>query len=117
MIIIITAGILGILSAIAFDLYVPHFLSTYVAIVILSAADSVLGAYKSLLRDRFDSLTFVSGFFGNSLLAALMVFLGKKIGLDLYYAVVVAFTIRIFNNFSFIRRFCLKKISKKLKKC
>lgn len=117
MIIIAVAAILGVLAAIAFDLYIPPVLSTYAAVIIISAVDSFMGGYKSLLRDRFDVLVFVTGFFGNSILAALMVFFGKKLDLDLYYAVIVVFTIRIFSNFSFVRRYYLKKLSQKLKKC
>ena len=117
MIIILFALVLGVLSAIAFDLYLPPALSTYAAVVIISAVDSLLGAYKALLRDKYSALVFVTGFFGNSLLAALMVFFGKKIDLDLYYAIVIVFTMRLFNNISFIRRYYLKKICKKLKKC
>ncbi len=117
MIIIIAAVILGICSAIAFDLYIPPSLSTYAAIVIIAVIDSLMEAYKSLLRDKFSALVFVTGFFGNSILAALMVFFGKKIDLDLYYAVIIVFTMRIFSNFSFIRRYYLKKIKKKLRKC
>lgn len=117
MIIILTAAFLGILAAIAFDLYIPPALSTYAAIIIIAAIDSVMGAYKSLLRDKFRIGVFITGFFGNSLLAALMVFFGKKIDLDLYYAVTIVFTMRIFSNFSFVRRYYLRKLSKKLKKC
>lgn len=117
MIIILLAIILGILSAIAFDLYIPQSLSTYAAVVIIAAIDALMSAYKALLRDKFAVLVFVTGFFGNSVLAALMVFFGKKIGLDLYYAVIIVFTMRIFSDFSFIRRYYLKKLGKKLKKC
>jgi len=117
MIIIITASIIGILAAIAFDLYIPPSMSTYAAIVIIASIDSILGAYKSLLRDKFSTIVFVTGLFGNSFLAALMVFFGKKLDLDLYYAVIIVFTMRIFSNFSFIRRYYLRKLSKKLKKC
>ncbi len=117
MIIILTGAILGILCAIAFDLYIPPALSSYAAIVIIAALDAVFGAYKSLLSDRFDTIIFISGFIGNSLLAALMVFLGRKIDLDLYIPVIVVFTMRIFNDFAFVRRFYLKKLKKKLKKC
>ena len=117
MIIIIVAAILGIAAAIAFDLYIPAALSTYAAVVIISAADTVLGAYKALLKDEFSVIVFLSGFFGNSILASLMVFFGSKVGLDLYYAVIIVFTMRIFANFSFIKRYYIDKIRKKLKKC
>ena len=117
MVMIIISVILGAALAIAFDVYVPAYLISYAGIVIISALDSLMGAYKSLLRDKFDAWVFMTGFFGNSLIAAFMVFVSKKIDLDIYYAVVVVFTIRIFNNFSFIRRYYLKKIRQKLKKC
>lgn len=117
MIIILIGAVLGVLCAIAFDLYIPPVLISYAAIIIISAIDSVMGAFKSLLRDKFSLSVFVTGFFGNSILAAVMVFLGKKIDLDLYYAVIIVFTMRIFSNFSFVRRYYLKKITQKLKKC
>ena len=117
MIIVIAAGILGVIAATAFDIYIPQEMSLYAAIVIIASIDSVMGAFKSILRNKFSSGVFVTGFFGNSLLAALLVFFSKKIDLDLYYAVIVVFTMRIFSNFSFIRRIFLKKWSEKLKKC
>ena len=117
MIIIALGIILGVISAIAFELYIPAVLTSYAAVIIKAAIDALMSAYKELLKDKFAVLVFVTGFFGNSVLAALMVFFGKKIGLDLYYAVVIAFTMRIFSNFSFIKRYYIKKISKKLKKC
>ena len=117
MIIIVVSAILGVCCAIAFDLYIPQSFSTYAAILIIAAFDSVMGAYKSLLADKFSAAAFLSGFFGNSLLAALMAFFGKKIDLDLYIPIVFVFTMRIFNNFAFIRRYYLKKLKKKLKKC
>ena len=117
MIIIIVCAILGVFCAIAFDLYIPQVLSIYAAIFIISAIDSVMGACKALLGDRFDTATFLSGFFGNTFLAILMMFLGKKIDLDLYIPIVFVFSLRIFSNFSYLRRYYLRKAKKKLKKC
>ena len=117
MIIIIACSILGIFCAMAFDLYIPQTLSIYAAIVILSAIDSVMGACKAFVAERFDSLTFLSGFLGNSILAALFLFFGKKIDLDLYMPIVFVFSLRIFSNFGYLRRYFLKKMKKKLKKC
>ena len=101
----------------AIDVYIPPALTSYVAVIIISCVDSILGAYKSHLRGKFSICVFVTGFFGNSVLAALMFFVGKKIGLDLYYAVVIVFIMRIFSHFSFVRRSFITKIKQKLKKC
>ena len=49
MIMIVISAILGVLCAIAFDLYIPAAMSTYAAVLIIAAFDSVMGAYKSLL--------------------------------------------------------------------
>lgn len=117
MIIILLFSLLGILCAIGFDLYASLEFSAYLSVLIIAAIDSVMGAYKSFLNGEWDIVIFGTGFFGNSILSALMVFLGRKIGLDLYYAVIIVFTYRIFTNFSFIRRQWIKKIDKKLKKC
>ncbi len=117
MIIILLSALVGVLCAIAFDLYASLEFSAYLSVLIIAAIDSVMGAYKSFLSDEWDVLVFGTGFFGNSILSALMVFLGHKIGLDLYYAVIIVFTYRIFTNFSFVRREWIKKIDKKLKKC
>lgn len=117
MIFVFAAALLGVVCAVMFDLYIPAFLSTYAAIVIIAAFDSVMGAYKALISEKFDTWVFISGFFLNSALAALMVMVGKRLDMDLYIALLVVFTYRIFTNFSYIRRFYLKKIKQKLKKC
>lgn len=117
MLFIIVAALLGAVCAVLFDLYIPAFLSTYAAIVIIAAFDSVTGAYKALISEKFDSWVFISGFVLNSVLAALMVMVGKRLDLDLYLAMLVVFTYRIFMNFSYIRRYYIKKIKQKLKKC
>ena len=46
---------------------------------------------------------FVSGLICNAFLAVIIIFLGEKIGIDLYLAVVVVFGTRIFSNFAAIR--------------
>jgi small basic protein len=56
---------------------------------------------------------FLSGFFGNALLAALLAYIGDKLGIPLYLAAVFAFGNRLFLNFAIIRRFLLNKFSKK----
>lgn len=117
MLFIFAAALLGVVCAVVFDLYIPAFLSTYAAMVIIAAFDSLIGAYKALISEKFDAWIFISGFFLNSVLAALMVMVGKRLDLDLYLALLVVFTYRIITNFSSIRRYYLKKIKQKLKKC
>ena len=52
---------------------------------------------------------FISGFFGNALLAAALAYLGDKLGIPIYIAAVIVFGGRIFDNFGSIRRILLEK--------
>jgi small basic protein len=52
---------------------------------------------------------FFSGFLINSLVAALLGYLGDQLGIDLYLAAVVVFGSRMYQNIAIIRRVLLKK--------
>jgi len=66
----------------------------------------VFGALRSVLQGVFDDRVFVVSFLGNVLLAAVIVFLGDKLGVgaQLSTGVVVVFGVRIFSNAAAIRR-------------
>lgn len=100
--------IIGVLSPFVF----PASYSTYVAIGILACADSVLGGVRSNIFKQFNLSVFVSGFFGNAILAMLMVFLGQQLNIQLSIAAVVVFGSRLFQNFADVRRFWLNKQKK-----
>ena len=55
----------------------------------------------------------VSGFFGNSILAACLAYLGDKLGIPMYIAAVIVFGGRIFDNFAIIRRILLDRLKEK----
>lgn len=105
--------ILGILVGIFIPYSIPFQYSNYVAISILAALDSVFGAAVATLQNKFNMKVFLSGFFGNALLAALLAYIGDKLGIQLYLAAVFAFGNRLFVNFGIIRRFLLNRNSKK----
>lgn len=52
---------------------------------------------------------FVTGFFGNVLLAAGLTYLGDRLYVPINYAAVVVFGSRIFNNFAIMRRIIIQK--------
>ncbi len=97
--------IIGIVAALALpsQFAPPVAYSTYISVAFLAGLDSVIGGIKGGLEDRFDLSVFVSGFILNTLLAALITWMGDKIGVDLYMAAIVTFGVRIFNNFGSIR--------------
>ena len=92
---------------------IPPQYSKYVAVAILASMDSVFGGIAANVQKKFDMRIFLSGFFGNSLLAAILVYIGDHLGLDIYVAAIFTFVYRLFLNFAIIRRFLLNKYSKK----
>ena len=85
--------------------------SGYLAIAIIAALDSVFGGIASTLKKNFDLKIFVSGFFGNAILAMLLTYLGQKLNVDIYLAAIVVFVGRMFNNLGIIRRYYIEKWS------
>lgn len=102
--------LVGIILGIVFDVNIPEGLSPYMSIAILACLDSVFGAIRSNLSKTFKSDIFISGFFGNALLAALLAYLGDKIGIPIYMAAVIVFGGRIFNNFAITRRILIERL-------
>lgn len=112
---IILAIIVGCLIGVILGVNAPaisYIYSDYLAIAIIAALDSVFGGITATLKEKFDFKVFVSGFFGNAILSMLLIFLGKKLNVDIYLAAVVVFVGRMFNNLTIIRRFYLEKWDK-----
>ncbi len=101
--------ILGLLVGMLIPLRIPQELSTYAAVAILAALDSVLGGVCASMEKRFDMKVFLSGFFANSILAALLAFVGDRLGIQLYLAAIFAFGNRIFVNLGVLRRYLINK--------
>lgn len=114
---LIMIPILGLILGILIGIFIPYTIpiqySNYVAVAILAAIDSVFGGIVSTFEKRFNMGIFISGFFGNALLAAFLAYIGDRIGIQLYLAAIFAFGNRLFLNFATIRRYLLNKYSKK----
>lgn len=92
---------------------IPYTFSGYLAVAIIAALDSVFGAFLSLTKKNFDMKIFVSGFFGNAVLAILLTYLGEKLNVDIYLAAIVVFVGRMFTNLSILRRELIEKYTNK----
>lgn len=90
--------------------------SSYLAIAIIAALDSVFGGITSVINKNFDLKIFISGFFGNAILAILLTILGQKLNVDIYLAAIVVFVWRMFMNLGTIRRYYVEKWSNKFSK-
>lgn len=105
--------LLGIILGFIVDVNIPEKLSPYMSVAILACLDSVFGAIKANLSKNFQANIFISGFFGNALLAAGLAYLGDKLGIPIYIAAVIVFGSRIFDNFAVIRRIIIEKAKTK----
>ena len=105
---IIAGCIIGAIIGINIPM-IPYTYSSYLAISIVAALDTVFGGITSSLNKKFDFKTFVSGFFGNAILSILLTYLGEKLNVDIYLAAIVVFVGRMFNNLGAIRRHYIEK--------
>jgi len=100
------ALVIGVILGIVFRPTVPLWIEPYLPIAVVAALDAVFGGIRARLDGIFDAKVFVVSFISNVLVAALIVFMGDKLGVggQLSTAVVVVLGIRIFGNAAAIRR-------------
>lgn len=98
--------LVGILVGLMLQPEVPLWLEPYLPIAVVAALDAVFGALRAFLDGIFDDKVFVVSFISNVLIAALIVYLGDKLGVggQLSTGVIVVLGIRIFSNVAAIRR-------------
>jgi len=94
----------GVVIGLSFSISVPADYARYTAMAILAAIDSIMGAISAELDGRYENDVFVTGLFSNMLVAGGLTFLGDRLGVEMYYAAIVAFGARIFNNLAIARR-------------
>ena len=101
--------LVGVLLGLWLQPTVPPALVPYLPIAVVAALDAVFGGLRALLDGIFDDKVFVVSFVSNVLIAALIVYLGDKLGVggQLATGVIVVLGIRIFSNVAAIRRHLL----------
>jgi small basic protein len=99
----------GIVIGLVFSISIPVTYARYTAIAILAALDSILGAFRAELENNYDGRIFFSGLVTNALLAALLTYVGDRLGVPLSEAAIVAFGVRLFANLGRIRRLLLTR--------
>ena len=104
LLVIIIACLLGAIVGLNAPI-ISYTYSSYLAIAIIAALDSVFGGIASVVNKKFDMKIFISGFFGNAILAILLTVLGQKLNVDIYLAAIVVFVWRMFMNLGIIRRY------------
>lgn len=107
----IIGALVGILIGINLKYDIPVSFIKYTAIAILAALDAILGGIRAQLGKKFVFTKFISSFFTNTALAAMLAYLGDLMGVDIYIGAVVAFSIRLFQNLSLIREELFDRLS------
>ena len=64
--------LIGVILGFVLDVNISDKFSPYMSVAILACLDSVFGAIRANLSKTFQPDIFISGFFGNALLAALL---------------------------------------------
>ena len=105
----IVGVLIGIAIGIMSPVSMPVEYGKFLAVALLASLDSVFGGLRAAVSEHFDNTVFITGFFTNALLAAFLVYVGDRLGIDLYYVALLAFGLRIFQNLAIIRRYFLKK--------
>ena len=105
---LLAALFIGIIVGLNVPWTIPAIIARYLAVALLAGVDTSLGGLRASLEGDFDIVIFVTGFLGNTVLAAAFVYIGDVLGIELYLAAVVALGVRIFNNLGLIRRQYLK---------
>jgi len=110
---IIVGCILGVILGMNAPM-ISYTYSSYLAIAIIAALDSVFGGITSVIKKNFNLKIFITGFFGNAILSILLTILGEKLNVDIYLAAIVVFVGRMFTNLAIIRRYYVDKWSDKM---
>lgn len=110
-------AIIGIILGILFGFILPityeYTYTIYISMILLALIDGVMGGIKANLYNKFTTKEFLLGILGNALLSISLSYIGEVLGVPLYYGGIIVFSIKIFKNFTFIRKYYSKKQKKK----
>ena len=101
--------LVGIVIGIVFPFNIPPEYAKFLSVALLASLDSVFGGLRAGIEEKYDNTVFITGFFTNALMAAVLVYIGDRLNIDLYYVALLAFGLRIFQNLAIIRRYFLQK--------
>lgn len=99
----------GLALGFGLDISYPAEYSFYITMGLLAAMDSIVGAARSMMEEKYNNFIFISGFITNALLAMVLTYVGDKLGVPLYFAAIFVFGGRLFNNLAVLRRLAIDK--------
>ncbi len=106
--------ILGILLGLVFNISIPQEITKYTAVMIIGITDALFNAMKREVRkEKYDIKAFLIELLLTMVFAVAITYFGEHLGLNLYLAVTVVFTFRIFQN---VEQICSKSIEQFFRK-
>lgn len=112
----VAGGMAGFLGVYFSHYTIPPGFAPYLSLAALAGLDAVCGGIRSGLEGKFHDDIFLTGVLMNTVLSALLAYLGDRIGVDLFLAAVVLLGGRVFLNLSLIRRYWLTQLQLSRKK-
>ena len=92
--------IIGLIIGTLFPISIPFISAKYLAVTSLSAIDSIFIGFKARLNNSFNTTLFIIEFLLNTIVAIGLVYLGDIMNTDLFMAVAIVLSARIFYNIS-----------------
>ncbi|MGI5854263.1 MAG: small basic family protein [Bacillota bacterium] len=115
MLIPLLGTIAGILLGFLIPVEIPVNMVSYTAVAIMAGLDAIFGGMRAQFEGNFSFQKFLTSFFINIAVAAVLTWIGDLLGIDIYIGAVVAFSIRIFNNLSILRGLVYERLFHKNK--
>lgn len=105
----IIAGLAGGIVGYITPVIIPTEYNKLFSVAILAGVESVCSAIRLVVKDRFQSKTFVINFLVNVVIVVLFVFIGDNLGLDLYYVVLLALGFRLLQDLDVVKIYLFNK--------
>lgn len=101
--------ILGLVLGSICPILIPIAYTKLFSVAILVSLDAIFGGLRAAVNNKFENVVFITGFFSNALMATFLVYIGDRLGIDLYYVALLTFGFRIFKNLAMLRRHYVNK--------
>lgn len=99
----------GLILGTLCPILIPIAYSKLFSVAILVSLDAIFGGLRAAANNKFENVVFITGFFSNALMAIILVYIGDRLGIDLYYVALLVFGFRIFKNLAALRRHYIRK--------
>lgn len=105
----IIAALLGGVVGFITPVIIPSEYNKLFSVAILAGVESICSAIRLVIKDKFNSKSFIITFFANVSIVVLFVFIGDNLGLDLYYVVLLALGFRLLQDLDVVKLYLFNR--------